>query len=82
LVVLAVKVTDVPEQTVVAAVLIVILGAVVGVTVIVTAFDVAVVVVAHATFDVNTHVTTSLFANVVEPNVAELVPTFPPLTFH
>jgi hypothetical protein len=58
------------------------LGAVVGVTVIVTALDVAVVVVAQATFDVNTQVTTSLFDNVVDPNVAELVPTFPPFTFH
>ena len=82
LVALAVKVTDVPEQTVVAEVLIVILGAVVGVTVIVTAFEVADVVVAQATLDVNTQVTTSLFASVVDPNVAEFVPTFPPFTFH
>jgi hypothetical protein len=65
LVALAVKVTGVPEHTVVAGVLIVTDGEVLALMVMVTALLVAVVVVAQATLLVSTQVTTSPLANVV-----------------
>lgn len=57
----AVKVTLVPEQMVVAVAEMLTLAGKFGLTVKVTEFDVAGLPVAHTAFDVNTHVTTSLF---------------------
>ena len=54
-----------------------------GLTIIVTVFEVAGEPVKHGlAFEVISQVTTSLFANVVEANVAAFVPAFVPLTFH
>jgi hypothetical protein len=78
----AVNVTEAPAQPVVVAVAMLTEGAATAVTVIVTPFDVAVVGVAHAAFEVSTQVITSLLANVVDENEAELVPTLLPFTFH
>ena len=78
----AVNVTGVPEHTVVAVVEILKVGEVFGLTVMVTAFDVAVEVVAHAAFEVSTQVTISLFASDVLLYVLELAPTLLPFTFH
>lgn len=60
----------------------VIAGATTGETVIVTPLEVAVVGVAQAALEVNTQVTTSLLANVVDENELELVPALLPFTFH
>ena len=79
----AVNVTDVPAQIVVALAEIETLAVKTGFTTIVTPFDVAGEPVKHGVaFDVITQVTTSLFANVAEVNVAEFVPAFVPLIFH
>jgi len=51
-------------------------------TVMAMLFDVAVVVLAQAAFEVRIQVTTSPFAKVDEVKVAELVPTLAPFTFH
>ena len=60
----AVKVTLVPEQTVVAVATIVTTGAAFALTVMVIALDVAVACVTQVKVDVITTVTTSLLANV------------------
>jgi hypothetical protein len=79
----AVKVTEAPEQIVVPKPLAMLTEGVTAVfTVIVMAFDVAVVGLAHGELEVSTQVTASLLARVVEVNVAAFVPTFVPLTFH
>lgn len=57
-------------------------GATTGETVIVTPLEVAVVGVAQAALEVNTQLTTSLLANVVDENELELVPALLPFTFH
>jgi hypothetical protein len=51
-------------------------------TVMVIPFDVAVAGLAQDAFDVITQVTTCPLVNVVEVNVALLVPAFTPSTFH
>jgi hypothetical protein len=48
----------------------------------VTALEVAVEGTAQAAFEVSTTVTASLFAKVVDVNVAEFVPALFPFTFH
>jgi hypothetical protein len=58
------------------------LGVTLGFTVVVIPELVAVVVAKQVSFDVNTQVTTSLFANVVVVNVEAFVPAFEPFTFH
>ena len=55
---------------------------IVGFTVIVIEFDVTGFGLAHAAFDVITHVTTFPFASVVVVNVELLVPTFVAPIFH
>jgi hypothetical protein len=57
-------------------------GVTLGETTIVTVLEVAVVGVTHEALEVITQVTTSLLANVVETNVAALVPALTPLTLH
>lgn len=55
----------------------------IGLTTIVIPFEVAGEPVKHGdALDVITHVTTSLFANVVVVNVAAFEPTFVPFNFH
>jgi outer membrane protein W len=55
----------------------------VGLTTILSEVEVAGEPVKHGVaFEVNTHVTASLFANAVEVNVAAFVPALVPLTFH
>jgi hypothetical protein len=78
----AVKVTLLPAQIVVALALILTEGVTLVVVVIVKAFDVAVVVDKQLALLVNTAVITSLFANVVLVYVEALVPTFTPFNFH
>lgn len=78
----AVKVTLVPEQIVVAEAEMLTLTGKFGLTVILTGFDVAGLPVAQVAFEVRTQVTTSLLARAVEVYVLLLVPTFEPLTFH
>ncbi len=78
----AVKVTLVPVQIVVADAAMVTDGATEEVTVIVMALLVAVGVEAQAELLVITTVTTSLLFNVVEVKVALLVPALVPFTFH
>lgn len=60
----------------------VIVGATPGVTTIVILLEVAVTGEAHDALLVSTTLTTSLFANVVEVNVAALLPALFPFTFH
>lgn len=62
----AVKVTKVPEQTLLEVAVTDTEGVTVVPTVIVTALEVAVVVAAQDALDVSTQVTTSLLANVVD----------------
>ena len=78
----AVKVTDVPVQIVVVGVVMLTDGVTAVLTVMVIAFDVAVVGDAHGEDDVMTQVTTAALVKVVEVYVALLVPTLVPLTFH
>jgi hypothetical protein len=55
----------------------------IGLTVMLILFEVAGEPVKQGVaFEVITHVTASVLANVVEVNVAEFVPTFVPFTFH
>lgn len=77
----AVKVTELFTQAEVLGVVIDTEG-VTDPTVMVMAFDVAVVGDAHAELDVSTHVTTCPLVSVVVVNVGLLVPAFVPLTFH
>lgn len=78
----AVNETGVPVHTVVLAVAILIVGVTTVLTVIVSAFDVTLLLVAQADDDVNTQVTISLLASVVIVKVALLVPALLPFTFH
>lgn len=79
----AVNVTDVPSQMVDEVATIDTLAGKIGFTIMLTPFDVAGDPDKQgAAFDVNTHVTTSLFARVVVVNIAEFVPIFVPFTFH
>jgi hypothetical protein len=78
----AVNVTLVPEQTVVADAPILTLAGKLGFTVIVTALLVAGLPVAQVAFEVITTVTTSLLDKVLVVNVALLLPAFAPFTFH
>ncbi len=75
--------TLVPAQIVVADAAMVTLAGRFGLTTMAIAFDVAGEPVKQGlAFDVNTHVTASLFAHVVDVKVAVFEPTFVPLTFH
>ena len=78
----AVKVTLVPAQIVVADAAILTLAGKLGFTFIVTALLVAGLPVAQVAFDVITTVTTSLSVNVVEVKMGLLLPAFVPFTFH
>jgi hypothetical protein len=78
----AVKVTDAPVHIVVVGVVMLTDGVTDVLTVIVIAFDVAVVGDAHGELDVMTHVTTAPLVSVADVYVALLVPTLVPLTFH
>ena len=78
----AVKVTEVPGQIVVADATMLTAGAGAGNTFIVIPVLVAVTGFAHGAFEVMTTVTTSLLENVVDVKVALLVPALVPLTFH
>jgi hypothetical protein len=76
-----VKVTEVPEQIVVADAAILNVGVTALLTAIVIEFDVAVGVDKQVAVEVITHVTISELFNVVLVKV-EAVPTLTPLTFH
>ena len=78
----AVNVTLVPAQIVVAVAAMLTLTGKFGFTVMVMVFDVAGLPVAQVALDVNTHVTVFPFVNVADVNVGELVPAFTPFTFH
>jgi hypothetical protein len=78
----AVKVTLVPEQIVVAEAAILTLAGKFGFTVIVTVLEVAGLPVAQVALDVSTQVTTSLFTNEPLLYVALFEPTLLPFTFH
>lgn len=79
----AVNVTDVPLHMLpVEPEAMVTAGVTEPLTLMVTAFDVAVDDEAQAALDVITHETTSPLANVEEENVALLLPVLTPLTFH
>ena len=78
----AVKVTLVPEQMVVADAEILTLAGRLGLTVIVTVFDVAGLPVAQVAFDVITQVTISLLTSKAFEYVFILVPTLVPFSFH
>ena len=78
----AVKITLVPEQMVVAEALILTDGVTGEVTVMVMAFDVAVDCVTQVSEDVITTVITSLFTRAAFWYVALFVPTLTPLSFH
>ena len=76
-----VNVTDIPEQIVVAEAAILTKGVTAELTIIVTALDVAVGIVAQGTVDVITHVTIFPLANTALVNVTP-VPELTPFTFH
>lgn len=78
----AVNVTDVPAQMVVALAAMLRLTGKFGFTVIVTVFDVAGLPVTQGAFEVITHVTVFPLVNVALVYVGEFVPTFTPFTFH
>jgi dipeptide/tripeptide permease len=78
----AVNVTLVPAQMVVALAAMLTLTGKFGFTVMVIVLDVAGLPVPQVAVDVNTHVTVFPLANVIVVNVGELVPAFTPLTFH
>ena len=77
----AVKVTLVPEQMVVVAAVIVIVGVTDALTVIAISLEVAVAVVTQLALEVSKQVTLSLFAKVLLVKLAP-VPTLLPFTFH
>jgi hypothetical protein len=77
----AVKVTEVPEQTGFAEAAMETLTGKLGLTDMVTALEVAGLPVAQVAFEVSTQVTMSLLAGVYE-YVALLVPALVPFTFH
>jgi hypothetical protein len=78
----AVKVTAVPLQILVADALIETTGVAFEPTVIVIAFEVSLLGTAHPALEVNTHFTTSLFTNAVEAYVELFVPTTAPFFNH
>jgi hypothetical protein len=78
----AVKVTEVPVQMVVAEALMLTLTGKFGFTVMVMALDVAGLPVAQVALLVSTQVTTLLFANVVVVYVGLLLPTAVAPTYH
>ena len=78
----AVKVTAVPAQIVVAVAAILMLTGKFGLTVIVIPGLVAGLLVVQIALEVNTTVTICPFVNVVVVNVLLLVPAFTPLIFH
>jgi hypothetical protein len=78
----AVKVTEAPEHIVVVGVVMLTDGVTAVLTVIVIAFDVAVVGDAQVAVEVMTQVTMAPLVRVVVVYVALLVPTLVPLTFH
>jgi hypothetical protein len=82
LVAVAVKVTEVPAQIVVVGVEMVTDGADDAVTVMVIAFEVAVVGDAHDAVEVMTHVTTCPLVSVLVVYVGLFVPTLVVPTFH
>lgn len=82
LVAVAVNVSEVPWQIVVAAVEMLTVGVTCGVIVTATLFDSAVAVVTQAALLVRRQLTTSLFARVAELKVALLVPAGLPFTYH
>ena len=80
---LAVNVTDVPEQIVLPGLAAMeIVGVTTGFTVMVMELDVTVAGLTQEALLVITQVTTLLLASVVDVKVVELVPVFTPLTFH
>jgi hypothetical protein len=78
----AVKVTEVPAQIVVADATILTEAFKIGFTVIITLLEVAGFPVTQVNEEVNTTVTTSLLDNELVVNVGLLVPTGEPLTRH
>jgi hypothetical protein len=78
----AVKVTEVPEQMVEAVGVTVTEGVTKGFTVMVTAFEVALVGDAQLADEVITQVTMSPCTKVLFVYEVELVPTLPPFNFH
>ena len=78
----AVKVTFVPEQIVVALAAILTLTGRFGFTVIVMVLEVAGLPVAQVALEVSTQLTTFPFDSVEFEYVAELTPTFTPFSFH
>ena len=78
----AVNVTDVPAQIVVAVAPILTLTGKLGLTVIVMLLLVAVVGAAQVALDIRTTVTTSPLARVAEVKVLLFIPAFTPFTFH
>ena len=79
----AVKVTDVPAHMAPAGMAeMLTLAGRLGLTVMVTAFDVAGLPITQLALEVNTQVTMSLLANVLLVYVALLGPTTVPLSFH
>ena len=79
---MAVKVTDVPTQIVVAVAATLTLTGKFGLTVIVVPALVAGLVVGQVALEVKTTVTICPFVSVVVVNVLLLVPVFTPFTFH
>ena len=79
---LAVNVTFAAAQTVNEGVEILTDGVTEGLTVIVIALDPILLEEGQTAFEVNTQVTTSLFAKVFDVKVVEFVPVFVPFTFH
>jgi hypothetical protein len=78
----AVKVTDVPEQTGLAEAAIDTLAGRFGLTVIVTSLDVAGLPAGQVAFEVRIQVTLSPSARAAFVYVVLFVPTFAPLSFH
>ena len=76
------NVTEAPEHIVVVGVVMLTDGVTAGLTVIVIAFDVAVVGDAQVAVEVITQVTIAPVVSVLVVYVALLVPTFVPFTFH
>lgn len=76
------KVTGTPEQILVVAVLIEIVGVVGAVTVMVMPFDTILLLAAQLILDVRTQVIMSPFARVLLEYVEAFVPTLLPLIFH
>jgi hypothetical protein len=78
----AVRVIDVPAQTLFAEGVMLTDGTTEVETLIVIAFEVTVLIVLQVRLDVTSQVITSLLAKVVDVNVLNPVPTFEPFFFH